>query len=72
MDCATLLAVGKFTEQRRRGSTAIPWLTVSLADLGALGRVDAVKPDALSRDLKRVAVDDTRLAVDVGEGVDGP
>ena len=30
--------------------------------------IDAMQPDALSRDLDRVAVDDPRLAGDLGDG----
>ncbi len=45
---------------------AMPALSVCYAGLLALRCINAVKSDALSRNLKRVAVDDARLAGDVG------
>jgi hypothetical protein len=43
---------------------------IGSARLACLGRVDSVQANTLSRDLKRVAVDDARLAGDVGENRD--
>ena len=46
----------------------MPELSVCDAGLPALRSVDAVKSDALTRNFERVAVDDTRLPGDIGEG----
>ena len=46
------------------------WVSLALHDalLGALERINAVKPDSLARDLNSVAVDDRGRAGDVREG----